>query len=78
MESNPAKIETFFFFHAAAMLLFCIKQRITFPKFSIFQNCKHFSLFVPIASGASVDPTSKVCSSTMSVLLIAGNCKVGF
>jgi hypothetical protein len=33
----------------------------------------HTSLHGPIASGATVDPTSQVCSSTMLVLTIAGS-----
>jgi hypothetical protein len=43
-------------------------------KFCIFPKIyKHTSLYSPTASGASVDPTSQVCSPAMFVLPIVGN-----
>jgi hypothetical protein len=39
-----------------------------FPKISY-----HTSLYGPIASGSSVDPTSQACSTAMLVSPIAGN-----
>jgi hypothetical protein len=43
------------------------------PKF-----CNRTSLYVPAASGASVDPTSQVCSSAILALPIAEDCKIWF
>jgi hypothetical protein len=61
------------------MLLLYIIQRITVPKFCILQKSAtiHHCMAL-IASGASVDPTSQVCSSAMLVLAIAGNLKGQF
>jgi hypothetical protein len=68
----------FFLFHAAAMLLFYIIQRITTRVLYFPQIYNYTSLCGPIASGTSVDPTSQVCSSAMLVLPIAENLKVRF
>jgi hypothetical protein len=51
----------------------CYTKAFYFPK--IFY---HTSLYGPIASGASVDPTSQVCWPAMLVLTIVGNFKVRF
>jgi hypothetical protein len=67
-----------FFFHAAAMLLSYIIQKITHPKFSFPKVYNHISLYGTIASGTIFDPTSQVCPSTMLVLPIVGNWKVRF
>jgi hypothetical protein len=68
-----------FFFHAATMLLFYIVQRIIIQIFCIFPKIfYHTSPYGPIASGASVDPTSQFCSSAMSILPIAESLKVRF
>lgn len=37
-ELDRGQNETFFIFHTAAILLFCIAQRITIPKFCIFRK----------------------------------------
>jgi hypothetical protein len=74
-ESQPGRINLF---HAAAILLVYITQRITTPKFCIFENILPSSLYDTIVSGASVDPTSEVRSSVILVLLIVGNHKVRF
>jgi hypothetical protein len=70
--SSPSKVKILFF-HSASMLL--LKNYYTkvlyFPKI-------HASLYGPIASGASVDPTSQVCSSAMLVFPIVENLKVRF
>jgi hypothetical protein len=68
---NPAEAE--FVFHATAMSLFCIIQRITVPKFGFVEIFYHTSLYGPVARVAIVDPTSQVCSFAVLVLLIAGN-----
>jgi hypothetical protein len=62
------------FFPAAAMLLFYIIQRITFPKILYFLKIYSLaSLNEPIANGAIVDTSSQVLSRAMFVLSIAGN-----
>jgi hypothetical protein len=64
-------------FFSATLLLFYTKQEIAKPNFRIFsENLNYTSLYGPIVSGASVDPTSQVCSPAMLVLPIAGNCEV--
>jgi hypothetical protein len=70
-ESNPQVI-FFLSCRRHVVILHYAKNYYTevlyFPK--IFN---HTSLYGPIASGASVDPTSQVCSSAMLVLTIVGN-----
>jgi hypothetical protein len=46
MGLNPTKV-FFFLFHAAAMLLFYIIQRITIPKLCIFENLLHYIFVQP-------------------------------
>jgi hypothetical protein len=59
------------------MLLFYTTQRIVSVLF--FPNIfNHTSLNGPVASGASVDPNSHVCSPAMLVLPTVVNCKVWF
>jgi hypothetical protein len=71
---NPGEVKIFFSFHAAAMSLYYIIQRITKQKFCIFQKSFfHASLYGPTASGTGINPTSQVCLSAMLVLLIVGN-----
>jgi hypothetical protein len=56
-----------------------IIQTITIPKFCICVKIyNHTSLYDPTATGASVNPTSQVCSHAMLVLPIVGNCEVRF
>jgi hypothetical protein len=69
MGSNPCQVKPFFLSCSRHVILHktkncCIKV-LYIPK--IF--C-HTSLCGPIASGASVDPTSQICSFAMLVLLI--------
>jgi hypothetical protein len=63
-----------FLFHAAAMLLFYVIKRISIPMFCTFRKSFTITLlYVSIVNGASVDPTSQLRSSAMSVLPIVGN-----
>jgi hypothetical protein len=70
MGSNPGQVKTCCFFHAAAMLLFYMIQKITVPKFYIFRKYYHALLYGPIPSGSDVSPALQVCSSAMLVLPI--------
>jgi hypothetical protein len=60
MGSKLGKVKLLF--PVAAMFLFYVVQSFVFQKIYCLT-----SLYGPIASGASVDPTSQVCSSAMSV-----------
>jgi hypothetical protein len=90
MGSYSSKIVSFF---QQVRFYFKSYKELLFPKFCIFRksmtihHCMapdfpkiyvHTSLYGPIASGASVDPTSQVCFSTMLLLPIVGNLKVRF
>jgi hypothetical protein len=72
MGSNAGQVKTFFIFHATAMLLFYIIQRITTPKFCIFQKSITIRHCMALLQVALVS-IPQVCSSTILVLLIAGN-----
>jgi hypothetical protein len=49
-------------FHATAMLLLYILQKITFTKIAYFlKTCYHTSFQDPILSGVSIASTSQVC-----------------
>jgi hypothetical protein len=73
MGLNPSQVETFSFLSCSrhAVILHYTKNYCTkvlyFPKIY-----NHTLLNGPIASGASVDPTSQVCSSAMLILPILG------
>jgi hypothetical protein len=58
------------------MFLFYICKELLSKCFVKIYN--HTSLYGPIASGASADPTSHVCSPAMLVFPIVGNCEVRF
>jgi hypothetical protein len=73
MGSNPGQLKTLF--------LSCNRHvDILHYTKNYFPNGLYFpkiynqtSLYDPVASGTNVDPTTKVCSSAMSVLPIDGN-----
>jgi hypothetical protein len=71
--SNPGSVGIFFLSCSRHVVI------LDYPK-NYFSKILYFlkifyqtSLFVPVASGASVDPTSQVCSSVVLVLPIVGN-----
>jgi hypothetical protein len=74
MGSNPGQAETFFFLSCSChvVILHCTKNH--FPKVLYFPKIyNHTSLYGPIASGTSVDPTLQVCLAAMMVFPIVGN-----
>jgi hypothetical protein len=70
--TDPVKVKIFFF-HAVAMLLFFIIQRIYFS-FIFFKNFCCALLCGCVACGTAVDPNSQVCSSAILVLPMVENC----
>jgi hypothetical protein len=75
-ESNPGQVKTSSFLSCSRHV---ILHKNYYTKVLYYSKiCYLTSLYSPIASGASVDPTSQVCSPAMLVLPIVGNCVVRF
>jgi hypothetical protein len=55
---------------------FLLYKKLLHQRFVFSEN--HTSLYGPIASGASVDPTLQVCWHAVLVLSILGDCKARF
>jgi hypothetical protein len=74
MESNPGEVGTLFFLPCSRHVFTLHYTKNYYTKVLYFLKIyNHTSLYGPIASGASVDPTSQVCWSAMLVLPIAEN-----
>jgi hypothetical protein len=69
--SNPGQIEIFLCSRRVVILHYTKNYYTKVLHFLKIYN--HTSLYGPIASGTSVDPTSQICLSAMLVLPIVGN-----
>jgi hypothetical protein len=74
IESNPGQIKTLFSCNRRVVLT---KSGYTMVLY-LLKFCNRTSLYVTAASGASVDPTSQVCSSAILALPIAEDFEIWF
>jgi hypothetical protein len=72
MGSNSKEVG-FILFHAGAISIFYIEQKIP-KKICVFVKVYYSTLlYDPTVNGTSVDPTSQVCLSVTLVLPVVGN-----